>query len=96
MTKNTNKQEHSGLSAAFKDVFDDIFGGVDEAAVESQIDQTVLTSEERAIARMLMDEPIVFDVEHTFVLHNLTLKGVAADYGDVGYARGYRYNQFFL
>lgn len=63
--------------------------------VEAKVQPVQLTSAEYNLAKLLQGQPNTFDSVSAEFMESLVSKGVAADFGDAGYARGYKFHEFF-
>jgi len=88
-TKKTKKSRKSETPV------DDLQGyteTVEEMLDKVSIPETlVVTSSDLKLARQLTGRPIVFDEDCQAALERLVSEGIAADFGDDGHARGYKW-----
>lgn len=63
--------------------------------VETPIQSDEFTKEELAVAKELSGEPHPFDHASAKLMERFCLSGIAADFGTDGYARGYRFFNYF-
>jgi len=89
----TKKSSKSKKSEAPVDTFQRYTETVEEMLNEVTIQDIVVpsTSSDMKLAKQLTGTPVIFGENHQAALERLVSEGIAADFGDEGHARGFKW-----